>query len=56
MLRQENNRLIREFDSEQLWIEPWGQNSLRVRVTKMRSMPQAGQLVLSAGCPGTLPM
>lgn len=41
MLRQENNRLIREFDSEQLWIEPWGQNSLRVRVTKMRSMPQA---------------
>lgn len=39
MLRQENNRLIREFDAEQVWIEPWGANSLRVRVTKARSMP-----------------
>ena len=39
MLRKENNRLIREFDSEQIWIEPWGANSLRVRVTKASSMP-----------------
>ena len=39
MLRKENNRLIREFDTEQIWIEPWGANSLRVRVTKARSMP-----------------
>jgi len=28
------NRLIREFDSETLWIEPWGANSFRVRATK----------------------
>lgn len=40
MLRQESNRLIREFDSELIWIEPWGTNSLRVRVTKMRFMPE----------------
>ena len=39
MLRKENNRLIREFDTEQIWIEPWGANSLRVRVTKASSMP-----------------
>ncbi len=39
MLRRENNRLVREFDSEQIWIEPWGANSLRVRVTKARRMP-----------------
>src|SRR5450759_643091 len=39
MLRQEQNRLIREFDSETLWIEPWGENSLRIRVTKMARMP-----------------
>ena len=42
MLRQENNRLIREFDAEQLWIEPWGANSLRIRVTRSsrRPLPQ----------------
>ncbi len=40
MLRQENNRLIREFDSERIWIEPWGANSLRVRVTKAGTMPK----------------
>ena len=38
MLRRENNRLIREYDTEQIWIEPWGANSLRVRVTKSSSM------------------
>ncbi len=40
MLRQEKNRLIREFDSETLWIEAWGENSLRVRVTRMGHMPK----------------
>ena len=39
MLRQESNRLIREFDSETIWIEPWGENSLRVRATKDAVMP-----------------
>jgi alpha-D-xyloside xylohydrolase len=43
MLSHESNRLIREFDSETMWIEPWGENSLRVRVTKMRSMPATGE-------------
>lgn len=39
MLRQENNRLIRWFDTETLWIEPWGKNSLRVRATQAAQMP-----------------
>jgi alpha-D-xyloside xylohydrolase len=39
MLKQELNRLIREYDSEILWIEAWGENSLRVRVTNDRRMP-----------------
>lgn len=33
MFRAENNRLIREFDHERVWIEPWGENSLRVRAS-----------------------
>jgi len=39
MLRQEHNRLIWEFDSETLWIEAWGENSLRVRATMLARMP-----------------
>ncbi|WP_019913231.1 glycoside hydrolase family 31 protein [Paenibacillus sp. HW567] len=33
MFKQEGSRLIREYDSEQLWIEPWGENALRVRIS-----------------------
>jgi len=36
----EKNRLIRKYDSEILWIEPWGKNSLRVRPTKLMEMPE----------------
>ncbi|MCL4489617.1 MAG: family 31 glucosidase, partial [Chloroflexi bacterium] len=31
--RQDDNRLIYEFNHEQVQIEPWGHNSLRVRAT-----------------------
>ncbi len=34
IITRAGNRLIREFDSETLWIEPWGANSFRVRATK----------------------
>ncbi len=40
MLQQEKNRLVRTYDSETLWIEPWGKNAFRVRATKMARMPQ----------------
>jgi alpha-D-xyloside xylohydrolase len=38
---KDGNRLIYRFDAEKLWIEPWGENSLRVRSTKLAEMPGA---------------
>lgn len=40
MLRQEGNRIIFHYDAEELWIEPWGENAVRVRATKNAVMPQ----------------
>ena len=40
MLRKENKRLIYEYDREQVWIEPWGYNSVRIRATKEPDMPK----------------
>lgn len=39
VFRVKGNRLIRKYDNEQLWIEPWGENSLRVRATHCYEMP-----------------
>lgn len=39
MFDQKQNRLIYQYDAEQLWIEPWGANAFRVRATKMSTMP-----------------
>ena len=39
MIFQRDGRLIFQYDDEQLWIEPWGQNALRVRATKESEMP-----------------
>lgn len=36
---QEGNRLVYRYDGEELWVEPWGKNSLRVRGSKMAKMP-----------------
>ena len=33
MFRSDKSRLIREYDHEQVWIEPWGANALRVRAS-----------------------
>lgn len=38
MLSQENNRLIIKDGFGSVWIEPWGKDSLRVRMTKDRQM------------------
>lgn len=34
------NRLVYHYDAEKLWIEPWGENSFRVRATKQAEMPK----------------
>lgn len=39
MFASEDTRLIFQYDSELLWIEPWGDNALRVRATHEPSMP-----------------
>lgn len=39
MLFSESNRLVFRYDDHTLWLEPWGQNALRVRATKLKSMP-----------------
>jgi alpha-D-xyloside xylohydrolase len=36
---QEGKRLIYRYDAEQLWVEPWGPNSFRVRATQLPEMP-----------------
>jgi len=38
MLYEQDGRLVREFDHEVLWIEPWGLNGLRVRATRRARM------------------
>ena len=40
MFSSNENRLVFTYDAEQLWIEPWGVNAVRVRATKMPAMPQ----------------
>lgn len=38
IIHAQENRLVREYDSEKLWVEPWGKNSLRVRCTRQALM------------------
>ncbi len=40
VFRIEGKRLIRRYDAEQLWVEPWGANSLRVRATELAVMQE----------------
>lgn len=40
IFKSDGNRLIREYDSEIIWIEPWGENSLRLRCTQEAQMPE----------------
>ncbi|KAF4992417.1 hypothetical protein FGRMN_7162 [Fusarium graminum] len=39
MFFNDKNRLRFKYDAEELWIEPWGPNALRVRATKSSVMP-----------------
>ncbi|MDR2932422.1 MAG: glycoside hydrolase family 31 protein [Oscillospiraceae bacterium] len=40
VIEREGSRLVYRYDDEQVWIEPWGANSLRVRATKLDAMPR----------------
>ena len=39
MLYAEGDKLVFRFDDHLLWVQPWGENALRVRATKLSSMP-----------------
>ena len=41
MLRVDGNRIIYHYDAEELWIESWGKNAVRVRATKYKEMPDS---------------
>lgn len=47
MFTTNENRLVFRYDAEQLWIEPWGVNAVRVRATKMPEMPQENWALLA---------
>lgn len=40
MLEVEDGRLVFHYDAEEVWIEAWGENGLRVRATKEHRMPE----------------
>ena len=40
VFRTENNCLKFHYDAEELWIQPWGENSFRIRATKLAEMPK----------------
>ncbi|KAH8901618.1 hypothetical protein GQ53DRAFT_815075 [Thozetella sp. PMI_491] len=39
MLSDQGGRLVYRYDAEEVWVEAWGENSLRVRATKTAHMP-----------------
>ena len=40
MLEIRDGKLVYGFDGEEVWIEAWGENGLRVRATKDKRMPE----------------
>jgi alpha-D-xyloside xylohydrolase len=44
--KQEKNRLIYHYDAEEVRIEAWGKNSLRIRATKQPAMSEANWALL----------
>jgi len=48
MFEARENKLIFKFDAEELWLEPWGDNAVRIRATKNNSMPAENWALLEA--------
>lgn len=47
MLEKKGNRLVFSYDAEKVWIEPWGDNALRIRATKEAEMPMENWALLA---------
>ena len=41
---EKDGALLYRYDAERLIIEPWGENSFRVRATKLAKMPEEAQM------------
>lgn len=48
MLTQDRNRLVYQYDNETVWIEAWGENSLRIRATCNRDVIEQDEALLPA--------
>jgi alpha-D-xyloside xylohydrolase len=46
MLSSKNGRIVYTYDSEQVWLEAWGRNAIRVRATKSNVMPNENWALL----------
>ena len=49
MIFDENSKLIYRYDAEEVWIEAWGENALRIRSTKECQMPQEDWALINKG-------
>lgn len=49
MLYNENNKLIYRYDAEEVWIEAWGENALRIRSTKENQMQLEDWALINRG-------
>ena len=49
MLEIKDKRVIYHYDAEEVWIEPWGKDAVRVRATKENKMPQEDRALSSKG-------
>lgn len=49
MLKTEEGKLIFRYDAEEVWIEAWGENGLRVRATKECRMPRENWALCGKG-------
>lgn len=46
MIKIEKNKLIYQYDAEEVWIEAWGKNAFRIRAMKCSEMPQKNWALL----------
>ena len=49
MLFDVDNKLIYKYDAEEVWIEAWGKNALRIRSTKENQMPEEDWALINRG-------
>lgn len=47
MIFSEDDKLVFRFDDHLLWIQPWSDNAVRIRATKLASMPGEDWALLS---------